>query len=320
MAARGGAGLPVRDGQRRAVPAVHDVVRAIAEELARRAHRRRPGDGLARATRHRARRWSRARAEHALGDGPRAPCATPRSATATARSRASAARRSPRERLERGQARAAHEWVVLFEDVTPLGSHRLEMHVAHRPGAARLEPEPTLDAAARRRSSSRSSSSTRRRRVAARPAAADAGADATTPTRSGRRASTQARATFGEGADMTTPPQADHRRALPHRRDPAVEVLRPRAPGQADGLRLPRDPNEFVKNHMDEFKIERALTMSNYGVPVHEISFDLNDVVMEAATTQRPHPRGDLGLVPAAQRGDDAQGARSSPASRASWR
>ena len=36
---------------------------------------------------------------------------------------------------------------------------------------------------------------------------------------------------------------------------------------------------------MDEFKIERALAMSNYGVPVHEISFDLNDVVMDAATT-----------------------------------
>ena len=36
---------------------------------------------------------------------------------------------------------------------------------------------------------------------------------------------------------------------------------------------------------MDEFKVERALVMSNYGVPVHELSFDLNDVVMEAATT-----------------------------------
>ena len=44
-----------------------------------------------------------------------------------------------------------------------------------------------------------------------------------------------------------------------------------------------RNTAEFVKNHMDEFKIERALTMSNYGVPVHEISFDLNDVVMDAA-------------------------------------
>jgi hypothetical protein len=34
-----------------------------------------------------------------------------------------------RERLERAR-RAGAEWVVLFEDVTPLGSHRLEMHVA----------------------------------------------------------------------------------------------------------------------------------------------------------------------------------------------
>jgi hypothetical protein len=34
-----------------------------------------------------------------------------------------------RERLERARV-AGDEWVVLFEDVTPLGSHRLEMHVA----------------------------------------------------------------------------------------------------------------------------------------------------------------------------------------------
>jgi hypothetical protein len=33
-----------------------------------------------------------------------------------------------RERLERAQREGA-EWVVLFDDVTPLGSHRLEMHV-----------------------------------------------------------------------------------------------------------------------------------------------------------------------------------------------
>jgi hypothetical protein len=33
------------------------------------------------------------------------------------------------ERLERARLERA-EWVVLFEDVTPLGSHRLEMHVA----------------------------------------------------------------------------------------------------------------------------------------------------------------------------------------------
>ena len=46
-----------------------------------------------------------------------------------------------------------------------------------------------------------------------------------------------------------------------------------------------KDTKAFVKNHMDEFKVERALTMSNYGVPIHELSFDLNDVVMEAATS-----------------------------------
>ena len=46
-----------------------------------------------------------------------------------------------------------------------------------------------------------------------------------------------------------------------------------------------RDTQQFIKRHMDEFKIERALTMSNYGVPVHEISFDLNDVVLDAATS-----------------------------------
>jgi hypothetical protein len=33
------------------------------------------------------------------------------------------------ERLERARRERA-EWVVLFDDVTPLGSHRLEMHVA----------------------------------------------------------------------------------------------------------------------------------------------------------------------------------------------
>jgi hypothetical protein len=33
-----------------------------------------------------------------------------------------------RERLEQAQ-RDGSEWVVLFDDVTPLGSHRLEMHV-----------------------------------------------------------------------------------------------------------------------------------------------------------------------------------------------
>ena len=81
-----------------------------------------------------------------------------------------------------------------------------------------------------------------------------------------------------------------------------------------------RSPAEFVKNHMDEFKIERALAMSNYGVPVHEISFDLNDVVMEAATTNdRILAAIWVSFLPA-QRGDDAQGAQARRASRASSR
>src|SRR5262249_46872412 len=42
---------------------------------------------------------------------------------------------------------------------------------------------------------------------------------------------------------------------------------------------------DFMKRHMDYFKVERALAISNYGVPVHELSFDLNEVVMDAATT-----------------------------------
>lgn len=45
------------------------------------------------------------------------------------------------------------------------------------------------------------------------------------------------------------------------------------------------DTRSFVKDHMDEFGIERALVMSNYGVPDHELSFNLNDVVMDAATS-----------------------------------
>ena len=44
-----------------------------------------------------------------------------------------------RERLERARREGA-EWVVLFDDVTPLGSQRLEMHVAQRPRAARRRP------------------------------------------------------------------------------------------------------------------------------------------------------------------------------------
>jgi len=46
-----------------------------------------------------------------------------------------------------------------------------------------------------------------------------------------------------------------------------------------------KDTKTFVSKHMDEFKVERALAMSNYGVPIHDLVFDLNDVAMDAATS-----------------------------------
>jgi hypothetical protein len=49
-----------------------------------------------------------------------------------------------RQRLERARVEQA-EWVVLFEDVTPLGSHRLEMHVASG-RALHASTELSLDA------------------------------------------------------------------------------------------------------------------------------------------------------------------------------
>jgi hypothetical protein len=55
-----------------------------------------------------------------------------------------------RERLERAR-RTGAEWVVLFEDVTPMGSHRLEMHVRtghalHPSSQVELDrPTPTFE-------------------------------------------------------------------------------------------------------------------------------------------------------------------------------
>ena len=54
--------------------------------------------------------------------------------------RARAARSPPSAWRRRGAA--GDEWVVLFEDVTPMGSHRLEMHV--RSGRA-LHPSSQMD-------------------------------------------------------------------------------------------------------------------------------------------------------------------------------
>jgi hypothetical protein len=54
-----------------------------------------------------------------------------------------------RERLERAR-RTGAEWVVLFEDITPLGSHRLEMHVrtgraVHASSKAEPDRHPTYE-------------------------------------------------------------------------------------------------------------------------------------------------------------------------------
>ena len=91
-----------------------------------------------------------------------------------------------RERLEQARRERA-EWVVLFDDVTPLGSHRLEMHVRSGRGAARLvqaRPRPRRRPTRWRSSSSirapARGCSTSRRSCRPRP---------TARPRSGRRAS-----------------------------------------------------------------------------------------------------------------------------------
>ena len=69
-----------------------------------------------------------------------------------------------------------------------------------------------------------------------------------------------------------------------------------------------KDTKTFVAKHMDEFKVERALAMSNYGVPIHDLVFDLNDVTMDAATSNDRILAAINGLVSAAQRGAHARG------------
>ena len=140
--------------------------------------------------------------------------------------------------------------------------------------------------------------STSRRRCRSRPS---------TPERNGRRASSR-RASCSGGAEHGHAPQEDHRRALPHRRDPAVEVLRPRAPGQADGLRLhgheglPQEPHGRVQGRAGPGHVQLRRAGPRAVVRPQRRRDGRGD-------DQRPHPRGDLGVLPAAQRGDDAQGA-----------
>ena len=112
------------------------MVRAVAEELTRRAHARTTSSrpGMSGATLVRAVVSRSAPPMLALMDlgavYDAAFCHRHREITRE-QGKAMAA-----ERLERARREGA-EWVVLFEDVTPLGSHRLEMHVAIGPRAAR---------------------------------------------------------------------------------------------------------------------------------------------------------------------------------------
>ena len=217
------------------------MVRAVADELGDVAHRGRPRDRLAASgASSRSEVVARARAARCA---PLMDLEAVRDAAFCHRHREITrehGKEIARERLERGAAhRRRVGRAVRRRDaarLAPAGDAR--PHPAARctrPSQARARP------AGDRRSSSRSSSSTRAtgtwlldkpplmpaqhlphaRRVggAHRPGARDV-----------RKGLT----------DERDPSAADHRRALPHRRDPAVEVLRPRAPGQADGLRLPR--------------------------------------------------------------------------------
>jgi uncharacterized protein len=44
-------------------------------------------------------------------------------------------------------------------------------------------------------------------------------------------------------------------------------------------------PDDYVK-HMDRYKVERGLVLPNYGIPVQEQPFSLNDLVVEAAQSR----------------------------------
>jgi uncharacterized protein len=43
--------------------------------------------------------------------------------------------------------------------------------------------------------------------------------------------------------------------------------------------------DDYLKNHLDRYGIERSIVISNYGVPRQEQPFELNDVVLDAASS-----------------------------------
>ena len=186
-----------------------------------------------------------------------------------------------RERLERARREGA-EWVVLFEDVTPLGSQRLEMHVASG-RALHAAAELPLDAGPPTLHARGGAPRPARRRLAARQGAGDAHPDVRHPRGMGgaQRAGAQP-----VREELTV---ATHPKKIIDAHCHIGEI----PPWKFYDLEHPVKPTvydypttkDFVKRHMDYFKVERALAISNYGVPVHELSFDLNDVVMDAATS-----------------------------------
>ena len=157
-----------------------------------------------------------------------------------------------------------------------------------------------------------------RRRLAARQGAAAEDTRNSTVKTNGRRASSRP-GPPSEETSCDDPPEEDHRRALPHRRDPAVEVLRPRASREADGLRLqghevvPQEPHGGVQGRARARHVQLRRADPRAVVRPQRRRAGGGD-------HERPHPRRDLGVVPAAQRGAARARRSSSPASRASSR
>lgn len=42
------------------------------------------------------------------------------------------------------------------------------------------------------------------------------------------------------------------------------------------------DSDDYIKNHLDKFRVERGLILPNYGIPVQEQPFSLNELVLES--------------------------------------
>ena len=218
-----------------------------------------------------------------------------------------------RERLERARREGA-EWVVLFEDVTPLGSHRLEMHVAQRARAARLVRAAARRAPAEVHARGRPARPGRRR-VAARQAAGRCRRRPSTPARNGRRASSR-RASCSEGADVATHPKKIidahcHIGEIPPWKFYDLEhPVKPTVYDYPDTEGVPQAPHGLLQGRAGARDVQLRRADPRAVVRPQRRRDGRGD-------HERPHPRGDLGVVPAAQRRADPQGAQARVARRA---